>query len=315
METLPVQRVEHKITTQGTVGVEDLLRAWLAGRSAKTVEAYRRDLEHFASWIGATNIDEAARGLLNLSHGQANHVALSYRNRMRDEEQLSTATVNRRMSSLRSLVSLAKTLGIVSWTLSIPNLKSRALRDTRGCGLDGVRKLLAVARKQRSRFKAVRDVALLRLLFDLGLRRAEVLNLRMQDVDLDGSRVHVLGKGHTERSPMTLPDPTREAIRDWLEVRGTEAGFLFINAKGYGDRLSDNGLYRLVRHLGRKAGVKASPHRLRHAAVTGVLDLTDGNVRVAQRFARHASPETTLRYDDNRRDEGGEAAKRLADEV
>jgi hypothetical protein len=46
-----------------------------------------------------------------------------------------------------------------------------------------------------------------------------------------------------------------------------------------------------------------------------VLDMTDGNVRVAQRFARHASPETTLRYDDNRRDEGGEAAKCLADEV
>ena len=315
MENLAVQRTEHRIATQGAVGVDDLLKEWLAGRSAKTVEAYRRDLEQFTTWIGAANIDEAARRLLSLSHGEANHVALSYRNQMRDEEQLSTATVNRRMSSLRSLVSLAKMLGMVSWSLSVANLKSESFRDTRGCGLDGVRKLLAVARKQRSRFKAVRDVALLRLLFDLGLRRAEVLNIRVQDVELDGSRVHVLGKGRTERSPMTLPDPTREGIRDWLEVRGTEPGFLFINAKGYGDRLSDNGLYRLVRHLGRKAGVKASPHRLRHAAVTGVLDLTDGNVRVAQRFARHASPETTLRYDDNRRDEGGEAAKRLADEI
>lgn len=75
-------------------------------------------------------------------------------------------------------------------------------------------------------------------------------------------------------------------------------------------------MYRLVKWLGKQAGVKkVRPHGLRHAAITTVLDLTGGDIRKGQSFARHANPSTTLRYDDNRQDAGGEAAKLLADAV
>ena len=70
----------------------------------------------------------------------------------------------------------ANTLGLVSWTLAVGNVKAQAYRDTRGPGLDAYKALLAVARAQPGA-KGLRDVALLRLLHDLGLRRGEAVRL------------------------------------------------------------------------------------------------------------------------------------------
>jgi integrase/recombinase XerC len=314
METLPVQRVEHRIATQGTVGVDELVREWLASRSPRTIKAYGQDLNRFASFVGLEDINDAAEALLSQPHGQANYVALSYRNHMQDNEGLSPATINRRLAALRSLVSLAHTLGICDWRLAVPNVKSTPLRDTRGCGLQGFRKLLAVAKGQRSNTKAVRDTAILRVMFDLGLRRMEVIDLRPQDVDLEGRRLWILGKGHTEREAMSLPDETTATLRAWLEVRGEDEGSVFTNfdRNTKGQPLSSSGLYKVIKALGKRAGVQVRPHGIRHAAVTTLLDLTNGDVRTAQRFARHSSPQTTIQYDDARRDVGGEGARTLA---
>jgi len=68
----------------------------------------------------------------------------------------------------------------------------------------------------------------------------------------------------------------------------------------------------MVRDLGRKIGLKVWPHGLRHAAITEALDLTGGNVRAVQRFSRHRDVRILERYDDNRRDLGGEVAKQVA---
>jgi integrase/recombinase XerC len=65
----------------------------------------------------------------------------------------------------------------------------------------------------------------------------------------------------------------------------------------------------MVRELGRRLGMKVWPHGLRHAAITEALDLTGGNVRAVQRFSRHRDVRVLERYDDNRRDLGGEVAK------
>jgi len=62
------------------------------------------------------------------------------------------------------------------------------------------------------------------------------------------------------------------------------------------------------------AGVRTRPRGLRHYAVTRALDLTNGDLRRAQRFSRHRDPRTLLRYDDNRRGLGGEMAGLVAGE-
>jgi integrase/recombinase XerC len=97
----------------------------------------------------------------------------------------------------------------------------------------------------------------------------------------------VLGKGDQDRELLTLPHETAAALRAWITVRGEEPGPLFVNfdRAGKGRRLAATSVYRMVRELGQRAGVRARPHGLRHRAITAVLDLNGGDVRAAQRSA------------------------------
>ena len=208
-----------------TLAASGVVAAFLAGRNARTMAAYRADLGDFVAFCGAGDMNAAAAELLGLSHGAANERALAYRAHLVDRG-LAPATINRRLAALRSLVKLARTLGRVGWALEVPSVKSQGYRDTKGPGVDGFRRLLEQL-DARVDAKAKRDRAALRLLFDLALRRAEVCSLDVAHVDLEAGTVAILGKGRTEREALTLPEPTRAAIAAWLEVRGSKAGPLF----------------------------------------------------------------------------------------
>lgn len=293
-----------------------LLAAFLSGRSPETIRAYRQDLEDFRAFIGAGDMGAAAARLLGRGHGEANALALAYRARLL-ERGLAPSTINRRLAALRSMIQLGNFLGLVPWKLEVEGVKAEAYRDTRGPGKGGFRKLLGVLARQ-SGPKAIRDRAALRLLFDLALRRAEVIRLDLADVDIERGSVAVLGKGRSQKVAMTLPTPTRDALAAWLAIRGQEPGPLFRSFdqahKGDG-RLTGNSLYRIVRDVGRRAGLKTWPHGLRHAAITEALDATGGDVRAVQRFSRHKDVRVIERYDDNRTDMAGEVARRVAGSV
>lgn len=179
------------------VDAEQLVAMFLDGRSPRTIDAYRRDLHQFAAFADAISVSDAARRLLALSPGAANALALRFRNDLVAREQ-APASINRKLAALRALVALARTLGMVAWRLEVKNVRSRALRDTRGPGDAGVRALLAAAEAQPDRAKAARDVAVVRLLHDLALRRGEVCELDIADVDLVQRRLMVRGKGCTD---------------------------------------------------------------------------------------------------------------------
>jgi len=289
-----------------------LVEAFLAGRSARTLAAYSADLRDFAAFVGAASPAKAAEALLGRGHGGANETALAYRAHLVDRG-LAAATVNRRLAAVRSLVRLARTLGMVPWTLEVPSVKAAAYRDTAGPGTAAVRRILDALEAENGP-KAARDLALVRLLFDLGLRRGEVVSLDREDLDLDRGVVHVLGKGRTAREPVSLPAPTREALVAWLAHRGDQDGPLFVSLdrRAAGNRLTGTSLYRIVRAAGRRAGAEVRPHGLRHAAITAALDLTGGDVRKVQRFSRHRDLRVLNVYDDNRADLGGEVAALVA---
>lgn len=289
-----------------------LVGAFFAGRNARTLEAYRQDLETFRAFVGADTLDEAAGLLLSHGLGEANALTLSYRAELLGRG-LAPATVNRRLAALRSLVKLARTLGIVPWTLEVGGVKSEAYRDTRGPGRAGFRRILDEL-DERTDAKAKRDRAAVRLLYDLALRRGEVVSLGLEDVDLEAGTVDVLGKGQTEKVRLTLPEPTKAALGSWIQARGEEPGALFVNfdRAGKGGRLTGRSLHRIVKDLGLKAGLEVRPHGLRHAAITEALDLLKGDVRKVQRFSRHRDLRTLNRYDDNREDLGGEVARLVA---
>ncbi len=159
----------------------NLTTTFLRGRNALTAKGYELDLQDFRAFMNSADIEDAAKILLK-AHGNSNALVVDYRASLIDRG-LSPATVNRRLSTLRALVKLARTIGLATWGLEVENVRSQSYRDTRGPGLAGYRLLLDHAGKE-SGSKQARDIALLHLLFDLGLRRGEVVRLDIEDIDL-----------------------------------------------------------------------------------------------------------------------------------
>ena len=293
-----------------------LVSIFLNRRSEGTRRAYATDLSDFARFTGATSNSEALASFTHLEAGQANMLALQYRQFLVSSGK-SPATINRRLATLRSASKLARSIGAINWTLEVENEPARSYRDTTRPGLDGFRALLQNAEAHHTAAKAARDIAILRLLFDLALRRKEVVGIDLADIDFRTGQIQICGKGSRERIGLTIPEPTRQALLNWIQHRGSEAGPLFTNfdRAGKGNRLTGAAVYYIVRGLGRMAGIETRPHGLRHAAITEALDLMQGDVRSVQKFSRHRNLETLTIYDDNRRDIASDVANLVADSV
>lgn len=304
-----------------------LVEAWLDGRSPCTARAYAADLAHFAAFLELPGAGPAAavEWFLAFDGGNANAIALRYRNAM-VASNLAAATVNRRLAALRSVVKLGRTLGRVAWAIEIGNVKAEARRDARGPDAAGWRKVWKAAVARGDGPGAVRDRAILATLFDLALRRAELVALDLDDVDLAAGYVRVIGKGKREKERITLPDPTRKALAEWVAARGPAPGPLFHRLDRAADSshngpglshdttpLTGRAVADLVNRVGREAGLDRTlrPHGLRHSAITAALD-SGADVREVRRYSRHAKLETIIRYDDNRTDMAGRIARKVA---
>lgn len=290
---------------------EALLEVWLAGKDAKTIRAYRSDLGAFARFAGFDQVEGALDAFAALSGAEANAVALRYRGALLGAG-LAPATVNRRLAALRSVVKLARLLGRVSWALEVPGVEATAYRDTRGPGVAGFRAMLGAV-SARGDAKGLRDRALLRLMFDMALRRGEVAGLDVEHYDRAAGTLSILGKKRRERVRLTVPVPTRQALEAWLRSRGEEPGPLFValdRASGASSsRLTGRSVARIVAAAGQAGGVGVvRPHGLRHAAITHMLEATGGNVSQVARFSRHRDVRTVELYNDNRADVYGELA-------
>jgi integrase/recombinase XerC len=150
-----------------------------------------------------------------------------------------------------------------------------------------------------SRPQAMRDRAILELLYATGMRVSEIAALNLDDVDLDGQAVRVLGKGNKERI-VIMGDPAREALEQYLrEARpklatGPERAF-FLNRDG--GRLSVRRVQLMLRKYAAAAGLgkRAYPHLLRHTFATHLLD-GGADLRVVQELLGHANVNTTQVY-------------------
>jgi integrase/recombinase XerC len=308
--------------TLPTVRAIDLYGALLAdARKPTTRRAREQDVADLARFLVCPDPSEACALFLAGGAPQANAIATAYTRSMLDKA-LAPATINRRVSTLRRLVKLGRRFNVIAWGLDVDSQRVESYRDTTGPGRAGWIRLLAVATKAATRTaKGRRDLAIVRLLHDQALRRAEVTALDLADLDLDAGRMLVMGKGKGEKTPLTLNTPTTLALSHWLDVRGSAPGPLFVRLdkarpKGELARLDGDALHLVVGQLGRKAKLArpVRPHGLRHEAVTRVLQLTNGNIEAGQKFARHADPKTTQRYNDNRADVAGAMARLLGDD-
>jgi len=295
---------------------DDVTAAFLAGRNPRTLRAYAADLEDFARFVGAASASAAVEALLGWTLGTANAAALGYRNHLTGRG-LSSSTTARRLAALRSVVRCGRMLGRVAWTLDVDSPKAVRYRDTAGPGVSGWSAIWAAAVAAGDGPKARRDRAILRLLHDRALRRGELAALDRADAEMGADRpgVNVVGKGRTERERLTVNEPTRVALAEWVEARGSEPGPLFtrLDRGAAGQRVTGEGVRLIVLALSRAAGLDrdARPHGLRHTAITHALDLTGGNLRDVAAFSRHRDIRTLQVYDDRRTDVGGEIARML----
>lgn len=290
-----------------------LVAAFFAGKNEGTIRAYKQDLLNFTAFVGATKLEEAAELLLGFGQGQANAVALSYKAYLIGEE-LAPATINRRLSALKSLVKLGRVVGLCSFMLEVGSIEVEALRDTRGPGEEGVKKLLASLSGKTDK-KSLRDTAMIYLMYGHALRRAEVCSLNMEHIEVDCSSIWIMGKGRKQRQRITLHPRVSEALKKWKEVRGEAAGaaplFIALDPKAWGKRLAGDGLGRLLKKQGKKAGIVVRPHGLRHAGITQALDRMNGDLRKVRSFSRHKSLDMLLIYDDARKDFAAEVAEKV----
>ncbi len=313
-ELVPLQSTPGLPALTGTT--QELIAAFFAGRNARTLQAYRQDLDDFRSFLGMASINEAAGRLFAGTHGAANHIALSYKADM-TTRGLQPTTINRRLAALRSLVKLASTLGLVPWSLQVENVKVKAYRDTRGPGRGGYCLMLQAAAVHRDQRIRLRNLAILHMLHDLALRRGEVVALDLADIDLQSGMVAILGKGRTQKEMLTLPEPTKAALQAWMNIRGTSDGPLFFNFDhaGKGERLTGTSLYRLVRQLGEDVGVKTRPHGLRHTAITEACKAAQAHgidLEEVLDFSRHSDVKTLMIYRDRERNVQGRLAALVA---
>ncbi len=266
--------------------LEAFLAVFAAQRAARTVEAYRRDLE-------------ALRGFLAAPLSKATVADLErYAAELR-AAGISAATLARKLAAARSFFRHLQLIGARSDNpaaeIALPR-RTRRLPRTLSAG--EAERLIEAANVASPR--GLRDRALVELLYGSGLRISEAVGLEKNGVDLDERTVRVLGKGNKERV-VPVGRQAAEAIRRYL-ARGRQhldrrhRPELFLNAKGGG--LTRSGAFLILRGLAAKAGLepgRVHPHLLRHSFATHLLE-GGADLRSVQEMLGHADLSTTELY-------------------
>ena len=264
---------------------------------------------------------DAIDRLLRGGPAAANRAVMAYRAHQLDAG-LASATINRRLAALRSMVRVGRLIGLVNWSLEVENVKAEPRGDMRGPGLVDLQAMTRHAAGRGDGTQARRDRAILALLFDLGpaggpSSAGSTWPTSSRPPTAPRRRCGSSARGIGRSSGSPCPAATAAALAAWIAARGDHAGPLFHRLDGRdpepgGPPLRRVGAAGRPGHgRGAKVGRAVRPHGLRHAAITAALD-AGKDVRVVQRFSRHKTLDMVLKYDDDRGDIAGEIAGLLA---
>jgi integrase/recombinase XerD len=265
------------------------------GLSRNTLEAYRSDLLQFGAYLGRSGGDVLTAGHAELA-GFLDELAAGDGDR---RPAVAPATLQRKAACLRSFYRHLRREEVIAHD---PTADLRAPRKSQRLpavlSRDEVARLLAAPRGGSP--AALRDRALLELMYACGLRASEATGLALRDLDLKAGVLRARGKGSKER----LVPVGREAVtatRAWLERgRPAFAGLgdepaVFVNRRG--TALTRQGLYKIVQRHARAVGLgdRMSPHTLRHTFATHLL-AGGCDLRSLQEMLGHADVATTQIY-------------------
>ena len=259
------------------------------GLSRNTLDAYRTDLLQYGRFL-----EEREESALEATPGDVSDFLQKLA-----VGGSSPATIHRKSACLRSFYRHLRRDGLLDTdptaSLSTPR-RSRKLPQvlTRG----EVEKLLSQPRGTEP--AALRDRALLEVMYACGLRASEAIGLELLDVDVEEGVLRARGKGSKERV-VPIGQAALRALRMYLErgrpklVKGAPEAHLFVNFRG--GHLTRQGLYKIVRRHAQTAGLadRMSPHTLRHTFATHLL-AGGCDLRSVQEMLGHADVSTTQLY-------------------
>lgn len=262
--------------------------------SAHTVKAYQNDILEFKDFCRSNyeieDIDTVEYVLIR-------HwiVELS-------EKQIDNRTINRKISSLKAYFKFLQKIDV---TTVSPLSMHRALKTAKKIEIPfselEMEKVLSEI-EYADDFEGVRDELLIHVLYVTGMRRAEVISLKVSDVDFANMTIKVLGKRNKERLvPMLLE--TKEKFKIYLDNRKdlkkiNDGSYMFLTLSG--NKLYETLVYRLIKKYFREVSskVKTSPHILRHTFATHLLN-KGADLNAVKELLGHSSLASTQVYTHN----------------
>ena len=289
------------MTEAGAVG--RAVRAYLdhltveRGVAANTLASYRRDLRRYQEHLGALGVTDLGQ----VSEATVTDFLARLREGDADHPPLGASSAARTVVAVRGFHKFAAADGLATTDPAAGVRPPRpAKRLPKALPLADVEAILETAGAPGTTL-ALRDRALLEVLYGTGARISEAVGLDVDDLDLVDGTVLLRGKGGKQRL-VPIGSYARTAVESYL-VRGRPelasvggaGGALFLNARG--GRLSRQSAWTVLVRAADRAGVThdVSPHTLRHSFATHLLD-GGADVRVVQELLGHASVTTTQIY-------------------
>ncbi len=254
--------------------------------SVNTVRAYMTDLRQLTGALGippqAVTLQLLRGWLAGLMEGGS-----------------ASSTIQRRVAAVRGFFAWATEQSLIAEN---PAVRLRSPRKSRRLPVVPAQRevadaMAATQARAEQGPVAIRDLAILEVLYGGGIRVAELCSLDLVDVDDDRGLLRVVGKGDKERT-VPLGAPARRALKAWRSVRlkmttheGSHA--LFVGVRG--GRIDPRVARRVVHEATRAGGSEVGPHGLRHAMATHLLE-GGADLRSVQEILGHASVATTQVY-------------------
>lgn len=258
------------------------------GFSKNTIAAYNNDLAQFASFVEKQSGPTVDR-----------ETVLAFVLDLKEKRYAAT-TVARKIAALRSYFHYLVGRGIIREDPT-SDLDSPKIGKTvpRAASAEDIEKLLRAADNGTTP-EALRDKAMLELLYATGMRVTELVSLNLEDVNVAGGYVRCSGRGARERQipvgfdKMEVVDLYIREARPVL-LRRPEENALFLNHRG--DRLTRQGFWLIIKGYAKRAGIEATitPHTLRHSFAAHLIS-SGAELRAVQEILGHASISSTQVY-------------------
>lgn len=266
--------------------------------SLNTISAYRNDLRQLTDFLQRAGDDSGLEPISSWSELTDEHFAafLTY---LQDREY-AQATVARKTAASKSFFGYLLSTGVLEGPVGADVASPKVAKYTPTImSREDIHRLLEEPlRDEPNRPEAIRDRAMLEILYATGMRVGEMVALNVGDVDLEQGTIHCMGKSGRERD-VDVDGTALSALRDYLNnarpyLADQDTESLFVNHRG--GRLTRQGFWLILKSYAEHIGIHGiTPHTLRHTFAIHALQ--DGaTVAEVQRILGHVSPSTTNLY-------------------